>query len=97
MLDLAPHHLELVRGILRSRVPQARAYAFGSRVTGAAERFSDLDLVLDAGGPIDRGLLAEVKEDFVESELPIKVDVLDLHRVSESFKRLILAQRVPLG
>ena len=96
MLDLPAEQLSVVRIILRHRLPSVKAYAFGSRVTGRARKFSDLDLLLDGGAPIDRRVLAEVKEDFVDSDLPIKVDVLDLHRVSDAFKRIILAQRVPL-
>ena len=96
MLDLPQDQLMLVRGILRLHLPHAQAWAFGSRVNGRARKFSDLDLAIDAGAPIDDTTLVLLKDDFVESDLPIKVDVLDLHQISESFKRIILAQRVSL-
>ena len=46
MIDLQPDHLALIQTILAQHVPQAEVRAFGSRVTGAARNYSDLDLVV---------------------------------------------------
>src|SRR4051794_13576581 len=44
-----PGHLALLLDLLRMHLPpDARAWAFGSRTTGAALRYSDLDIALEA-------------------------------------------------
>ena len=53
MLDLAPHHKALLLAILNTHLPGARVWAFGSRVTGRARPFSDLDLAVEGAAPID--------------------------------------------
>src|SRR2546429_672965 len=54
MIDLPAEHLDMVKGILAAHVPNAEVRAFGSRVRGRPQRFSDLDLVLVDREPIDR-------------------------------------------
>ncbi len=97
MLDLTPKHLELLLAILRQRVPNVRVYAYGSRVTGKARPFSDLDLALHGDGPIPREHLAQLREDLTDSDLPMRVDLVDLHQISEPFKEVINAQRVAVA
>lgn len=85
---LEPGHLDTVRRILRERSPGVEIRAFGSRVTGNARRYSDLDLVVIGPEP-DWCLLGRLKDAFSESDLPIRVDVLDWHGVSPAFRRVI--------
>ncbi len=97
MLDLAPKHLEMVRAILQRRVPKARAWAFGSRVKGTAQRFSDLDLALENEEPLSLRTLALLDADFAESDLPIKVDVVDLRTVAPAFRERVERTGLPLN
>jgi hypothetical protein len=46
MLDLTPNQLTVGRGLLARYVCDREVRAFGSRVTGRARRWSDLDLVV---------------------------------------------------
>ena len=46
MIDLPPQHLETIRAILRRYLPECEVRAFGSRVTGPAKSYSDLDLAV---------------------------------------------------
>ena len=46
MIDLAPDQLAIVRRLLAAHVPECEARAFGSRVTGNAKPYSDMDLSL---------------------------------------------------
>ena len=62
---------------------------FGSRVTGGARRYSDLDLVVVGSSESDGRVLGRLKEALSESDLPIRVDVLDWHGVSAAFRRVI--------
>jgi uncharacterized protein len=49
-IDLAPNHRRLVLNILRANLLQnTKVWVFGSRMTGRARRYSDLDLAIDAG------------------------------------------------
>ena len=92
MIDLAPEPLAIVRRLLAALLPDCEVRAFGSRVTGNAKPHSDLDLVLlgPTRLPLDR--LAAVREAFAESELPIRVDVIDWHAISENFRNIIAAK-----
>ena len=93
-IDLSPDHRAQVLGIIRRRLPDARVWVYGSRARGRARRYSDLDLMLDAGGqPIPLNIMGDLDEDFDESNLPIIVDLHDmaftearfLERVSKDF------------
>ena len=50
MLDLEPPHLEMVKAILNEHVSDCEARAYGSRVTGDARKYSDLDLAIVGPG-----------------------------------------------
>lgn len=97
MIDLAPHHLETVKDILREHVPDCEVRAFGSRVTRTASEYSDLDLVVVGAGALQRGTVPRLKEAFEESDLPIRVDVLDWYRIPQSFRDVIERNEVVLA
>lgn len=90
-LDLSQAQLTLVRQVLHQQAPGARAMAFGSRTTGRARPFSDLDLALHAPTPLDWRTLARLRQAFEESDLDICVDVLDWAQTSASFRQAVLA------
>ena len=78
-IDLSPEHRAQVLDIIRRRLPAARVWVYGSRAKGRARRYSDLDLMLDAGGqPIPLNIMGDLDEDFDESNLPIIVDLHDM-------------------
>lgn len=96
MLDLQADQLEVVRSILRAHLPNARAWAYGSRVQGRAKRYSDLDLAIRSTAELGLEELFTLKDAFSESDLPIRVDVLDLHSVSPEFLAVIRDEFVPV-
>lgn len=77
MLDLTADQLAMVRTLLARRLPQREVRAFGSRVTGRAWRYSDLDLVVMGDPPVADLTLAHLRADFEESDLPFRVDVIE--------------------
>lgn len=97
MLDLSQAQFETVRAILRKHVPEMRALAYGSRAQGKARATSDLDLALLAPRPIPFSTLGILQEEFAESDLPFRVDVVDLASVQPDFKALVQAQGVDIG
>lgn len=88
-LDLAPRHFRLVSSILRRRLPGARVLAYGSRARGTARPSSDLDLLIDAGQPVDEAVLALLELDFAESDLPFRVQFVDAARIDSAFRQHI--------
>ena len=89
MIDLAPEHLASVRRLLLAHVPECEVRAFGSRVAWTAKSYSDLDLALVGAEKLAACRLHRLREAFEESGLPIRVDVLDWHAISESFQKVI--------
>ncbi len=83
-------HLTIVKDILQRDVPNFEVWAFGSRVHGEhLKKFSDLDLAIISNEKIPWDVIYKLKDDFVESYLPFKVDVLDFNQVSNEFKEII--------
>ncbi|HEV7672576.1 MAG TPA: nucleotidyltransferase domain-containing protein [Thermoanaerobaculia bacterium] len=94
-LDLPNRYLDQVLALLRAHAPYAEVWAYGSRVNGDGHEASDLDLVLrNPGNPAAD--LFDLKEAFIESNLPIRVDILDWTRIPESFHREIERAHVVL-
>ncbi len=74
--ELPADHRRLVLHILDIHLPRgAKVWLFGSRATGRARRYSDLDLAIDAGRRLSLDELAELAEAFSDSDLPYKVDL----------------------
>ena len=89
-LAIRLEHLEIVVRLLRAHLlAEACAWAFGSRVTGRAKPYSDLDLAIDAARPLSLDDSAALAEAFSESDLPYKVDLVDWWRTGERFRRII--------
>lgn len=93
-IDLKTKHLEMLNNILRKELREnssARVYAFGSRAKHVARKFSDLDLAIDNGGEKCPSMVMRLRGEFMDSDLPFKVDVIDLNSVSKSFYDAIRA------
>ncbi|HEU0233662.1 MAG TPA: nucleotidyltransferase domain-containing protein [Gallionella sp.] len=90
-LNLPQKYLEQVQALLHAHVPRAEVWAYGSRVTGSGHAASDLDLVLRNPQNLleETGALYDLKEAFIESNLPIRVDIMDWARIPASFHREI--------
>lgn len=89
MIELKPIYMEIVSSILAEHVPECEVRAFGSRANWTAKAYSDLDLAIVGDGPLNWQVLGPLKEAFEESVLPMRVDVLDWHTITESFRRVI--------
>lgn len=92
MIDLPADQLALVRALLAEHFPECEARAFGSRVTGRAKPYSDLDLALVGPARLDSAKLAALREALDESTLPIRVDVLDWRSIAPHFQKIIAAR-----
>jgi predicted nucleotidyltransferase len=96
-LALSDQELKTVRAILRRHLdPQFKVYVFGSRAGGRVKPWSDLDLSIEGEEPVPLATLAALADDFDESELIWKVDLVDRATVSEAFGKIIDAHKVAL-
>jgi len=93
-LDLSHEQLQIVRDILHRHVPSLTVWAFGSRATGTAKPFSDLDLAIITDKPLSLAVSAALAEEFSESDLPWKVDVVDWSTIADTFKKIIERHKV---
>ncbi|MGG6429700.1 nucleotidyltransferase family protein [Acetobacter ghanensis] len=88
-IDITPEEQAIVLRILNEIVPDREVRAFGSRVTGKAKPFSDLDLAIMGDEPLSLETRARLEDAFSESELPWKVDVLDWALIDVAFQNII--------
>lgn len=89
-LHLPESWLREVQAILRAHLPEAEVWAYGSRVKGDHHEASDLDLVArfpEAADKTKRFLsLDETKAAFIDSNLPIIVQIVDWDAIPQSFR-----------
>ena len=96
-IDLPEDHRWLVLNVLRAHLPpRTKAWVFGSRATGRARRYSDLDLAIDAGRRLTLDEIAGLAEAFSDSDLPYRVDLVDWHDINDRWRQTIVAERVAL-
>lgn len=89
-INLTDEQLKLVQIILRKYLsPHAKVLLFGSRATGSAKPYSDIDLAIDAGAPLSLDQLAKLADSFENSALPYKVDIVDWHAIDDEFREII--------
>jgi type I restriction enzyme S subunit len=93
-IDISPEQWQIVRDILQKHIPQHEVWAFGSRAKGTAKPYSDLDLAVIS--PLSTVLAAALADDFSESDLPWKVDLVDWVTTSDAFRQIIARQKVVL-
>ena len=91
MLELRPHHLEMLRALLQQRMRHAEVWAYGSRVNGNSHDASDLDLVVRRSSDLNQETpeLGAMQDILSESNLPIRVEMMDWARIPASFQREI--------
>jgi predicted nucleotidyltransferase len=96
-IDLSQGELAIVRAILGAHLPHGtRAWVFGSRATASARRYSDLDLALEGERLLSRDVVGSIAEALSESDLPYKVDVVDLRSVDPTFRAIIEPEMISL-
>jgi uncharacterized protein len=89
MLDIKKEDLEIINRILDKYFADFEVWAFGSRVKGTAKITSDIDLVVVSKEKLEFGKIDIVKEEFMESNISIRVDLLDWNLLDENFKKII--------
>lgn len=83
-------NLRFIKQTLRAHLPDPsyRLFLFGSRATGTARRFSDVDVGIEGPKPVSPTALMNIQEALEESDIPYKVDVVDFAQTSDRFRAL---------
>lgn len=80
--------------LISALLPSAKIYLFGSRATGTHSEWSDIDLAIDAKKKLPRSIVDEIKSIIKGSNIPYKVDVLDINYVSNDMSKSILDEKI---
>ena len=94
--SLATKELAQVRRLIDEALPGARVAVFGSRATGHARPFSDLDLLVMEPRQLTWAHRADLRDVFEASDLPFKVDVVELDSLPEGMAQRALEEARPL-
>ncbi len=96
-ITLTTEQCNIIKSILdESLNPSDKVFIFGSRTTGKAKPYSDIDLAIDLHKQtiLSLDILSELEDKFEDSALPYKVDIVDLNNVSDNFKNAISHQAI---
>jgi predicted nucleotidyltransferase len=96
VLALDEAQLRLVRRLIDSVLPGAKVAVFGSRATGHARPFSDLDLLLMEPGALSWSQRADLRDAFEGSALPFKVDLVEADTLAAGMVQRVHAEARPL-
>lgn len=81
--------------ILRKHVLQkmqnenVKIYLFGSWARGIQRDSSDIDIAIEYKSEEKYGKIGELRESIEESNIPYRVDVVDMRRISKDFAKKI--------
>ncbi len=97
---LTQSEIELLRSLALDPLKRqgARVWLFGSRARGDYKPFSDIDLLYEVpeGVLLPAGVLGRIEEELEDSNLPYKVDIVNLDEIASSYRDGILADRIPV-
>ena len=96
-LALSESQVLLVRRLLDAVLPGAQVAVFGSRATGRARPFSDLDLLLLDPPRLTWAQRADLRDAFDASDLPFSVDIVEAAGLAEGMARRVRDEALPLG
>lgn len=90
--------LSQISNLVKNRLPNPsyRAFIFGSRATNTHPPFSDVDIGIAGPSPLPGHTLESLREDFDNSNIPYRVDIVDFQKVSPDFQKLALGHTLPL-
>ena len=71
-------------------------FLFGSRATRQHCTFSDIDILFRSAAPTDYSLIASVKAALEDSDLSVKVELVDWTELPDSFRAKIESEMIPL-
>lgn len=98
-ISIKPKHFFIIKKILNNHLSKdTSVWIFGSRVLGKPKAFSDLDIALENKNnqPISLKTISKIQADFIDSDLPWNVDVIDYFLTSGVFRENIDSCKIEL-
>ena len=95
-VSLSSAELAILRRILAEVIPHAEVRLFGSRATGLARPFSDVDLLVVRPDRLTWHERARLRDRFDECELPFCVDVVEAEALPEGMIDRVFSEAVAL-
>ena len=80
--------------VIEALIPEAKIYLFGSRARSTHQDRADIDIAIDAGKRLERVDVGEIRDMLNESNISLKIDVVDLHNIPEEMKTAILEEGI---
>jgi len=93
-MSLEPEYKKKIVGILTVLFPKAKIYLFGSRARGNHGQKADIDIAIDEKKEIVPGRIGEASDMFAESNIPYKIDIIDLYTASDIMRELIFKEGI---
>src|SRR5699024_4264090 len=87
-IPLKGRYLNMLENIFRSTLGESNVeiYLYGSRAKGSEQVSSDIDLAVKSRG-LSPAVLSKVRESLHESHIPYKVDLVELDKINEDFRK----------
>ena len=85
---------EKIIAIISALAPQAKIYLFGSRARKTHSRSSDIDIAIDAGKALSHAAIDEMVSVFSATNIVEKIDVVDIHQVSDDMRDSITQEGI---
>jgi predicted nucleotidyltransferase len=97
MFGLAAWEWQLVEDLLIKPLKDkgCQLYVFGSRARGDFGKFSDLDILISGAEGLE-DLVHEINDALVESELPIKIDLVMSQELAKSYESNVSRERLEI-
>ena len=93
---MKPQAIQEVRQIVLQGLKgyQVEVYLFGSRATGQAGAASDIDVAVNPLKTLPIGLLSRIRQELEESNVPYRVDLVDLSRLGSEWRERVRAEGI---
>lgn len=90
-MSLGDKELLTIKSILQKYLDPDKdnVFLFGSYAKGLEHDKSDIDIAIKSSAPLDLTKWALLEEEFEQSELSQKVDLVDYLRVTDDFQKVI--------
>ena len=82
--------------IIKALVPHTKIYLF-DLASGTAGKWSDIDIALNAGKPLPLTTIDEIMSIFQATNIPYKIEVVDMHQVNKEMQHAIQSEGTKIG
>jgi len=88
MINLEQRYIEFIKKTVAKHLSNYTLYMFGSRVTGRAKKYSDIDIAIKSDN-FTQEIKNKLQMEFDNSTLPYEVDIINLNEISDTFRNII--------